>query len=186
VTRKGNWIQTYSGKQYWPIDPRPEDVNIEDVAHALSMLCRFGGHCLRFYSVAEHSVHIARWLLARHGAHVALCGLLHDSTEAYVADVPSPTKPHLSGYKEIEARNWSEISWKFSLPLTIPREVKEADARILADEISQNMAPCIVPWSYEPAPLGVSLEFWDPERAELEFLAAFRELSRILCQQAAA
>ena len=49
-TRKGDWMQTISGRQFWPIDPRPEDVFIEDIAHALSMMCRFNGHCDRFYS----------------------------------------------------------------------------------------------------------------------------------------
>ena len=57
--RKGDWILTYSGIEFWPLDPRPEDVRIEDIAHALSMQCRFAGHCDRFYSVAEHSIRVA-------------------------------------------------------------------------------------------------------------------------------
>lgn len=184
--RRGDWKQTYTGKQYWPIDPRPEDVNIEDIAHALSMLCRFGGHCLKFYSVAEHSVHIARWLYPRHGAFVALCGLLHDATEAYVVDVPRPLKPFLSNYKEIEHQNWLAIAASFNLPSKLPSCVKEADFRMLSDEASQNMARCDTEWSTTTEPLGIELQYWDCEQAELEFLAAFRELSAIIEREVAA
>lgn len=177
MIRQGDWIQTYTGKQYWPIDPKPEDVNIEDIAHALSMLCRFGGHCLKFYSVAEHSVHIARWLYPRHGAHVALCGLMHDATEAYVTDVPRPLKPFLMGYKQIEKDNWLAIASAFGLPATLPPAVKDADTRALAEEARQNMAPCVAEWNNVADTLGFVLEFWDAEHAELQFLAAFRELT---------
>jgi hypothetical protein len=184
--RQGDWIQTYTGKQYWPIDPRPEDVDILDIAHALSMLCRFGGHCLKFYSVAEHSVHIGRWLYDRYGAEVALCGLLHDATEAYVTDVPRPTKPYLTGYKDIEARNWAEISWKFGLPLTMPPQVKEADRRILTDEASQNMAPSDVEWSATLEPLGIELRYWSPERAKGAFIDCFRDYTFLIKREVAA
>lgn len=62
--RRGDWIQTFTGRRFWPLDPRPEDVCIEDIAHALSLKCRFGGHCTRFYSVAEHSVHVSNYVPA--------------------------------------------------------------------------------------------------------------------------
>lgn len=64
--RHGDWMQTYSGRKFWPVDPRPEEVFIEDIAHALSMICRFGGHSLVFYSVAQHSVLVARNLKREH------------------------------------------------------------------------------------------------------------------------
>lgn len=184
--RQGNWIQTYTGKQYWPIDPRPEDVNIEDIAHALSMLCRFGGHCLRFYSVAEHSIHIARWLYPRYGARVALCGLMHDATEAYVTDVPRPLKPFLMGYKQIEKDNWLAIASALDLPAVLPDAVKDADTRALSEEARQNMAPCVAEWATVEEPLGFQIEFWDSEQSELEFLAAFRELTEASAQMGVA
>jgi len=59
LQRNGDWIQTFSGLQFWPLDPRPDEINIEDIAHALSLQCRFGGHCNRFYSVADHSIHVS-------------------------------------------------------------------------------------------------------------------------------
>lgn len=184
--RQGDWIQTYTGKQYWPIDPRPEDVDILDIAHALSMLCRFGGHCLKFYSVAEHSVHIARWLFQRYGAQVALCGLLHDGTEAYVTDVPRPTKAFLYGYKGIEQQNWLAIAAAFNLPATLPHQVKDIDGRILTDEANQNMAECDVAWESTTNPLGIELEYWDPERAKGEFIDCYRDYTSLIEREVAA
>jgi hypothetical protein len=179
--RKGDWMQTYTGRKFWPLDARPEDVDIRDIAHALSMLCRYGGHSLRFYSVAEHSAHIARWLDGRdYKPEVCLAGLLHDATEAYLTDVPRPLKRSLPEYKEYEAELWTVIAKAFGLTGyedDLPMVVHEADNRILADEIRQNMKP--MDWhAKHDKPLGVSLQFWPPERAEKEFLETFADLCR--------
>ena len=64
--RKGDWMQTYTGRQFWPIDPRANEVHIEDIAHALSMMCRYNGHCRTFYSVAEHSVLVSQHVPPEH------------------------------------------------------------------------------------------------------------------------
>lgn len=174
--RTGAWIQTYTGRAVYPMDMRPEDICIEDIAHALSMQCRYSGHCLRFYSVAEHSVLIARWLRQVSDA-VALEGLLHDATEAYLADVPRPIKPFLVGYKEAEARAAEAIAQAFDLSMAgHPDIVHEADNRILHDERIQNMATSERGWSLTGVRLGVTLQFWSPERAKAEFLALFEEL----------
>lgn len=88
-------IQTYTGRKFWPLDPRPEDVCIEDIAHALSLKCRFGGHCKRFYSVAQHSVLVCNTLNANGGRSsptLLMQGLMHDAAEAYLPDFPSPIK----------------------------------------------------------------------------------------------
>lgn len=97
--RSGDWIQTATGGQFWPMDPQPDEIDINDIAHALAMLCRFGGHCLRFYSVAEHSVLLSHAVPPEH----ALWALLHDATEGYLVDMPRPIKAFLPGYKEAEA-----------------------------------------------------------------------------------
>lgn len=172
--RAGDWMQTYTGGVFFPMDPRESEVHIEDIAHALSMQCRFAGHCIRFYSVAEHSVHIAWWLYRHAGAMTALQGLLHDASEAYLVDVPRPVKPHLSGYKDAEARVQAVIMKRFNLPIEMPRAVKEADDRIIGDELV-NLKP--MDWHAEwRQPLGVTLAYWSPAEAEERFLAAFRAL----------
>jgi hypothetical protein len=170
--RKGDWKQTVSGRQFWPLDPRPNEVFIEDIAHALAMQCRFGGHCLRFYSVAEHSV-----LLSRSAEpSLKLWALMHDAAEAYVIDVPRPLKRSLPGYKEAEDAVMRAICVRFKLHLGMPPAVKRLDERILSDEQQQNMAPAPHPWSDMREPLGVTLQFWSPERARREFLSEFERL----------
>lgn len=172
---RGDWMQTFSGKQFWPMSPRAEDVCIEDIAHALSMLCRYGGHCLRFYSVAEHSVLLSRAVAPEH----ALRALLHDAAEAYLVDVPRPIKRHLGGYVAAEVRIMQVITQKFGLLDRAPGEVRQADSRILLDERRQNMTEGPA-WSRDVEslePLGVRLQFWEPWRAAGEFLRAFGELT---------
>lgn len=175
--RIGGWMQTFTGRAVYPMDLRPDDICIEDIAHSLAHQCRYNGHCLRFYSVAEHSVLIARWLRDKHSDYVALEGLLHDATEAYLADVPRPVKPFLQGYKEAEARAAWAIAEAFDLDALEPSPcVHEADNRILHDERQQNMARSEREWSLSGVRLGVTLQFWSPERAKAEFLALFEEL----------
>lgn len=169
AVRKGDWMQTHSGAQFWPIDPRASEVRIRDIAHALSMLCRFGGHCNKFYSVAEHSVHMARFVSDEN----KLWALLHDATEAYLVDVPRPIKPFLVGYKEAEERLMLAICTRYGLPPEMPAEVKDADNRILFDEAAQNMSPKPAKWNFEREPLGIELQYWAPLRAREEFLNCF-------------
>lgn len=173
--RIGKWMSTFTGRQFWPLDPRADEVCIEDIAHALSMTCRYGGQCNRFYSVAEHSVLVARWLQVHYGElpAVVLKGLLHDAPEAYVTDVPRPIKGSLIGYKEIEARLWTVIANMHGISDAMPDEVHEADSRILADEMAQNMT---LPDPDHNDPLGVTLQLWSPEEAEREYLAAYWSL----------
>jgi uncharacterized protein len=172
MSARGDWIQTATGRQFWPMDPRPSEVFLDDIAHALSMLCRFGGHCRRFYSVAEHSVLMARAAPAR----IRRWALLHDGSEAYLVDVPRPLKPFLIGYDAAETKIMGAIAQRFNLHLGLPDEVKVLDRAILMDEQLQNMAPAPVPWSTDVAPLGVQLQYWNPERARAEFLGEFERL----------
>ena len=57
---RGSWAQTFTGRQFFPLDPDPQDIDIVDIAHSLAMQCRYNGHTDRFYSVAEHCVHVSR------------------------------------------------------------------------------------------------------------------------------
>lgn len=173
--RYGDFMQTYVGKKFWPMDPRAEDVDIRDIAHSLAMQCRYAGHCCRFYSVAEHCVIMADWLLPRYGKRVALHALLHDASEAYLVDIPRPVKPYLSGYKAAELRVMQVIHDAFGLNWIMPPEVKMADERIIADELV-NLEP--MDWHAKwDDPLGVPLRYYSPERAEHEFLVAFSFLT---------
>jgi len=172
--RKGGWIQTYTGKQFWPIDPRAEDVCIEDIAHSLSMMCRYAGHCERFYSVAEHSVLLSSYV----ADEFKLAALLHDASEAYLVDVPRPVKPHLAGYYDAEKRVMDAVCDKFGLPKEFAQEIHDADRAILTDEMQQNMKPAPVVWDTAAEPLGVTLKFWSPGVAEIHFMDAFRRLTK--------
>ncbi|MBB4235015.1 hypothetical protein [Rhizobium esperanzae] len=171
--RYGDFMQTATGRKFWPLDPRRDEVFIEDIAHSLSLQCRYAGHCLRFYSVAEHSVLMAR-KLRWEGVDVALWALLHDASEAYLVDVPRPVKPYLTGYKEAEARVMAAVADRYSLAREMPAEVHEADERIIADELV-NLVP--MDWhGKHNNPLGVELRYWSPEKAEEEFMATFDAL----------
>ena len=169
--RTGDWMQTFTGRQFWPLDPRPDEVFIEDIAHALSMQCRYGGHCRRFYSVAEHSVHVARSVPREH----ARWALLHDASEAYVVDVPRPLKRFLAGYKPAEDRVMAAICARFSLPEDMPTEVDVIDKRIVTDERA-NLSTSFARWDSTPEPIGVDLNYWLPAQARAVFLAEFRWL----------
>ena len=181
TARKGNFMQVWTGGIYWPLDPRADEVHIEDIAHALGMLCRYGGHVERFYSVAEHSVHVSRIV----PPHLALLGLLHDATEAYLVDIPRPIKRHLSNYKEIEQLNWEAIAIRYNLPLfgTQFEAIHKADAAMLAAERAAVMKPLpehdAQAWSMgdvQPA-AEVTIYGWSPEQAKAQFLRRFVELT---------
>jgi hypothetical protein len=175
--RKGDWMQTATGRQFWPLDPRPEEIHIEDIAAALSKLCRYGGHCKRFYSVAEHCVLMAH--AAPDGLHLA--ALLHDASEAYLSDVIRPIKRHLTNYERIEADLEKAIARRFCLAWPMPAFVKRMDNMILVDERDQAMRKPPADWSLSEPALGVQLQFWTPEKAEFEFLAAFRRYGGQWC-----
>lgn len=128
--RKGDWFLTSTGVQFYPLDPRPEEVNIIDIAHALSNICRFGGHCDPFYSVAQHSVHVSL-LVPR---PLALVGLMHDAREAYVGDMVRPLKYNIPQFMEAEEVVAGAVATKFDLPLIMPPEVKRADNIALMTE----------------------------------------------------
>lgn len=171
--RQGDWMQVHTGRQFWPMDPRADEVDIVDIAHALAMSCRYGGHCEKFYSVAEHSVLISRHL----APEFKLWGLLHDASEAYASDIIRPLKPHLSNYHAIEARLMAVICEKFGLTGDMPIEVKRADNAILGDEKAQVMGPAPGDWHLTEPPLGVRIEGWPPLVAKSKFLHQFYRLS---------
>ncbi len=133
---ESNYIRTHSGIKFWPLNPRAMDVDINDIAHALANNCRYTGHTSKFYSVAEHSVHVSKLV----ADEFALAGLLHDAAEAYIADIAKPIKPYFSNYSEIEDALTETIYKRYEVPFdSIPYQVKAADVYMLEAEMSQLM-----------------------------------------------
>lgn len=174
LARTGDFMQTATGRKFWPLDPRADEVFIEDIAHSLSLQCRYAGHCLRYFSVAEHCVLMAR-KLRWEGVDVALYALLHDAAEAYTVDVPRPLKRHLVGYKEAGAKVMAAIADRFGLATEMPAVVHDADNRIIGDELA-NLVPMGWHARYAGEDLGVELKYWSPEKAREEFMATFDAL----------
>jgi len=175
-TRMGDWMQTFGGRQFWPLDPRPEEIFLDDIAHALSLQCRYAGHCLEFYSTAQHSVLLARAVRDAGGTmNEQRWALLHDAPEAYLVDVPRPLKGHLVGYREAEDRVMAAVAERFGLSPAMPSIVHEFDGRIIGDERS-NLAPCCVPWETHHEPLGIVVAPWSPAVAKQLFLEVIGHL----------
>lgn len=171
-----DWIQTYTGKQFWPLEPRVEDIDILDIAHALSNLCRYGGHVEQFYSVAQHCVLVSRAVPQEH----ALRGLLHDASEAYLIDVPRPIKRSegMAAYREAEKRLEAVIYARFGLAPDEPECIKTADNQLLRTEQRDLMKPAPAAWKdYRVGALPETIIPWSPATARGMFIRRFRELS---------
>lgn len=191
--RFGDFMWTYSGRSFWPLDPRPEDVTLADIAHGLAHVCRYGGQCDRFYSVAQHCVlvSIAVECMARASGESeetcrawALEALLHDASEAYIGDVVRPLKYQrpMRGYLAAERRVERAIAAAFAgalRPSTMSHAmVKVCDNRILVDEClelhpHQDQA-YMRRWG---EPLGVKIDEWLPPLAEHMYLSRYEDLS---------
>lgn len=173
------WIQTYTGRQFWPLDPRPEDVDILDIAHHLSNACRFAGAVHKFYSVAQHSVLVSEIV----PKEMALVGLLHDAPEAYMGDLVKPIKSHRDFYEYVryEKQLWYAVTAQFGLPEHIPDEVHEADGRALVTERRDLLPPRPPGWEQTARgdwdPLDLSIIPLQPERAEECFLRRYEEIT---------
>ena len=170
--KKGNnWILTYTGIHLSFDDFSESMINIEDIAHALSMTVRFNGHCSRFYSVAEHSVLVSHLV----DPEYALEGLLHDASEAYLGDVAKPLKNLLPDYQIIEGRFENVIAQKFNLTFPWPKTVKEVDGRLLADEAIEFHPTYKNDWGIGE-PFDVEVIGYNPDKAKELFLNRYYKL----------
>lgn len=173
------WLQTYTGKKFDYLDPQPEQICIEDITHALSLLCRFTGHSVAFYSVAEHSVHVSRLV----PDHAALAGVLHDAAEAYIQDIAAPLKRLLPDYKLVEERVHRAITLRFGV-VPFYRDVRIADLAMLEAERLELMHEPPEPWGLpEVDPKMVAegrrmIRRWEPYRAASEFQHRLEGLTR--------
>jgi hypothetical protein len=169
------FIGTFSGLRFWPLDPNPEKILVEDIAHALAHQCRFGGHASKFYSVAEHSVHVSQLCLPEH----ALWGLLHDASEAYLVDLPRPLKqlPEFAPYREAERRLQRAVAVRFGLPEKQPASVTEADDTMLGIEAHSLLGSMAVEVIRDMRPPFEIADPLPPVEAERLFLSRFKELT---------
>jgi hypothetical protein len=171
-----SFILTFSGRKFFPLDPRAEDVCIEDIAHHLAQVCRFTGACWVAYTVAEHSVRVARLLPPR----LSLYGLLHDAGEAYLADVARPVKDSFPAFRKAEEGIMRVVHEAFGMePLTRDdaRTIALADDVLLATE-ARDLMPRDGFWDRLPTPLQETIEPWTHRKAEEEFTSMFWALRR--------
>lgn len=174
--RKGDWMLTHSGIQFWPLDPRPQDILIADIAHSLALQCRFAGHCRFHYSVAQHSVMVSKNVEPQ----AAVWGLLHDAAEAYLVDLPRPIKRFSALgdiYRPIEDALMECIAKRFDMG-PMPESIKIADDRCLMTEKRDIMPGSEKPWRETADPYPERIISMTPSRAEYEFLARWDVLMR--------
>lgn len=181
-----SFINTNSGIAFNPLDPDPKLVNIDDIARGLSHICRFAGQIDRFYSVAEHSVHVSRVVEAV-GGSLDACrwGLLHDASEAYLGDIPTPIKrtDMFKAYREAEGRFQEVIAQVFGLSALQPELVTQVDRDIVPVEaglfFTRRFKEFQEPFDWGPQ---IRTEMknagWSSEQAHREFRNQFAYLSR--------
>jgi uncharacterized protein len=175
-------IAVHSGFRFNVIDPRPEEVFIMDIAHALSNITRFTGHCTEFYSVAQHCYLVSCMV----SPEKALTGLLHDATEAYLMDLANPIKklPSMYAYTEIEDKLYKAIQQKFNL-LDLDDEIHWADKAVMVTEMRDIMPKlggaddwfrdtCSY-YAVEPQPFLITP--WAPKEAKEMFIMRYEELT---------
>jgi len=162
-----HFITTYTGKKIHYLDPQPDEIDIEDIAHSLSMTCRFSGHCKKFYSVAEHSVRVADIVPLK----LRLQALLHDAAEAYITDIPRPIK-EVFGLRSCEELILHRILAKYGIQGISPT-IRRADNILIATEARDLMAN-MNDWASLPEPLIEKISPLKWEAAEELFLFRFQ------------
>ena len=176
-----DFIELASGRSMRPLDPHVGDILMMDIARGLSHQCRFLGQTSVHYSVAEHSVRVSE-LLQGWGCSrmIQLWGLLHDASEAYLGDVPSPLKHTavFAPYREAEDRLIKVICHRFGLPLAEPERVRHADAVLLATEARDLMPFRPEHWgALKESPMSEKIVPWDCATAELNFVTRYARLA---------
>ncbi len=176
-------LNTYTGKRFDPFHPNAEGIDIRDIAHALSLMCRANGHFPNFYSVAQHSLNCMKEAEARgYSLRIQLACLLHDASEAYISDITRPVKRVLADYIAIEKNLLSAIFAKWFSPMLTEEElekVSEIDDALLYHEFLHCKGEKL--WENAPplfsAPIFDVLDF---SKVETDFLHSFADKCRRL------
>ena len=184
----GSWMQLHSARKAFPLSPDADVIHINDIAHSLSNICRFNGHCNFHYSVAQHSLYVAA-IVAKVDPALAIYGLLHDAGEAFLSDVVSPIKGDLYvkcpatnvfpeefiPFEKYENRWLQLVAQKYGLVYPFPEEVWKADLRVCCAESMQIMKKPPEPWAVmkDVIPASIMILRETPEVIEEHFLQKF-------------
>lgn len=178
-----NWIGLLSGARMDYDNPEESDVTLDDLASALSNICRFSGHLPCFYSVAQHLVNTSRIV----PVEFAFDALMHDTAEAFTNDLPTPLKWSLPIFKELEVKIESAMSRRFGFNYPYVPEVKLADTQMLLlekkyvklDDKEWPNYPDLAPEVERELLSKVDLKPWQPVRAKREFLERYGQLLKM-------
>lgn len=182
-SRVGGSIQTCTGGIFYPLDPRVEEINLQDVAHGLSHKARFTGHTKFFYSTAEHAVRVSECVRKLGGTLMQqFVGLHHDDSDAYIPDVPTPLKvlPEFQFFREVEKKIEYACYERFGCIVDDYSVVKKADMILLLTEKRDLMPKVNQNWGKfdaEPIPSPYRIRPWSPERAKQEYLHQHKMLA---------
>lgn len=176
------YMMTYTGKHFHPLDPQLDEICIEDIAHALSLICRGGGHFKQFFSVAQHCLCCAREAKAqKQPLRIQLACLLHDAAEAYYCDLPKPVKERCNGYAQMEDRMLDIIFAKYlpggALTAGEWKKVKEIDKLLLKYDLHEFLG---YPAPQDAISTPPDYGSYDPYLIEQAFLMAYDDLSGAL------
>ena len=179
-----SYITTYTRKHFDPVHPEAEKIDILDIAHALPLICRGNGHVSSFWSVGEHCICCAKEALGRgYSKRQALACLLHDASECYMSDVPTPFKNELPEYQEQEEHLLGIIYEKFlgsDLTEEEQKELKEIDHAMLWYDLEHLLGEI----QYGEIPeLHIDLDYTVRpfEEVEEEYLSLFEKYSGTFC-----
>lgn len=169
------YVSTYLGNRFYPLEPRIDDVEIEDIAHGLAFQCRFNGQTNAFYSVAQHSLIVASLV----PDELRFAALLHDAAEAYLGDMVKPLKVLLPAFSEIEDNVSRIIGERFGVDLDHNPIVKQADLISLATEKRDLMPYSAEEWVYliGVAPMSATITPMPPDVAKQAFMREFERVS---------
>jgi len=168
-----SYIETYTGRKFFPLAPSVEMCSIIDIAHHLSNQCRYSGATEQFYSTAQHCCILASYVenVMKGSAMDCLQILIHDAAEAYLVDVPRPVKQFMPDFRIWDRKIQMTIrEWLGLADVAIPTWQDDLDSRVIVDERHQIMSDSGNDWGHDLEPLKVRVEHWPPRMAEKQFL----------------